>query len=115
MAFISIITLSSGWPRNKKLVTRSSAKVEYRTLALGSIEMVWLHSLLTGLHIKTTHLPIFFVDNITAKHLATNLMMHAHMKHVEINFHFIHDLIKKNSMLDLSLQMSREHTYSLCN
>ena len=39
--------------------------------------------------------PSIFCDNIGATQLSQNPVMHSHMKHVAINLHFVHDLVKK--------------------
>lgn len=41
---------------------------------------------------QENHVPVLFTD-LSAKHLLANLVVHARMKHVEINFHFILDLV----------------------
>lgn len=40
---------------------------------------------------REAHMPMLFTNNISAKHMFSNPMMHARMKHVEIDFHFICD------------------------
>lgn len=41
-----------------------------------------------------------FIDNLSAKYFIANLVMHVRMKHVEIYFYFIKDLVV-NSTLDV--------------
>lgn len=45
------------------------------------------------LHVKLSQPPMLFCDNLSIKHLATNHIQHAQKKHVEIDWHFIHDQV----------------------
>lgn len=66
------------WMSSKqKNVSRSSAELEYRTLALATSELIWLQSVLMELRIFETRLLILFTENISAKYLAANPIMHA--------------------------------------
>lgn len=76
-----------------KVVSKSSAKVEYRVLTLAPADIVWLQSLLLELKVSQANTPVLFTDITSAKYLAVNPVMHARMKHVEIDFHFIRYLV----------------------
>lgn len=90
----------------QKVNARSSAKVDYRSLALRYAKMIDLDNWIVG---KTANVPIIFTDNISAKHLVANHVMYAHIKHTEIKFHFIRDLVvqEKNLMLDFFLRVNK--------
>lgn len=65
-------------------ITRSSVEVEYRALALASVKVIWLQS---------SYAPILLTDSINVKYLVVNLIMRTRMKHVEVGFCFICDLV----------------------
>lgn len=58
------------------------------TLVLTSVELTLLCSLLKELIVDRVCVVMLFAHNISVKHLTTNLVMHAHMKHVKIYFSF---------------------------
>lgn len=37
--------------------------------------------------------PVFFCDNINTKHLVSNPVLHARMKHVELDFHLLQEQV----------------------
>lgn len=86
-------TLVSWGSRKQRVVSRSSTESEYRALADGAAELCWLSSLLTelGLHLKWP--AMLWCDNISAKSLAANPVQHSRSKHIEIDIHFVRDLI----------------------
>lgn len=69
----------------------------YRALAHAVCEMVWISYVLKELHVSLIHKSILFTNSLSAKHLTTSLIMHAWMKHVKIDFHFIYDLVVNGS------------------
>ncbi|RVW64174.1 Retrovirus-related Pol polyprotein from transposon RE1 [Vitis vinifera] len=77
--------------RSKKqsVVARSSAEVEYRALAQGICEGIWIKRVLSELG-QTSSSPILMMcDNQAAISIAKNLVHHDRTKHVEIDRHFI--------------------------
>ena len=80
------------WSSSKqRVVSRSSAELEYCGLANAATEICWLEALLTELHIPGATCPLILCDNISATYLAANLVMHARTKHIEIDYHFFRD------------------------
>ncbi|RVW33894.1 Retrovirus-related Pol polyprotein from transposon RE1 [Vitis vinifera] len=77
--------------RSKKqsVVARSSAEAEYRALAQGIYEGIWIKRVLSELG-QTSSSPILMMcDNQAAISIAKNPMHHDRTKHVEIDRHFI--------------------------
>ncbi|KAL2226108.1 UNVERIFIED_CONTAM: Retrovirus-related Pol polyprotein from transposon RE2 [Sesamum indicum] len=75
-------------------VSRSSAEVEYRSLAATVCELRWLSFLLADFGISVT-LPIsLFCDNKAAVHILANPVFHERTKHIEIDCHVARDAFK---------------------
>ncbi|KAL6314915.1 hypothetical protein AAG906_029134 [Vitis piasezkii] len=88
------------WSYTKqKVVSRSSAESEYKGLVNAALELIWIETFLNELHILFFTPPVLFCDNLTATHLATHPIFHARTKHIEIDYHFIHDRVLHKSLL----------------
>ena len=66
------------------MVARSSAETEYRGMAQGVCELLWIKNLLQELIIPHTLPMKLFCDNKTACDIAHNPVHHDRIKHVEI-------------------------------
>ena len=85
--------LVSWCARKQAMVSRSSTEAEYRSLANATAEVMWIQKLLDELGISHPQAACLWCDNIGAKSLSANLVFHAHTKHIEINFHFVHEQV----------------------
>jgi hypothetical protein len=56
-------------------------------------EIMWLQSLLKELCISTPPEARLWCDNMVAKYLSSNSVFHGRMKHIEVDYHFIHDQV----------------------
>jgi len=82
------------WSSKRQLVvSRSSAKSEYRAIANGVAEVSWLRQLLAELHSPLTRSTLVYCDNVSAVYLSTNPVQHQRTKHVEIDLHFVRDQV----------------------
>ncbi|KAJ4723310.1 Retrovirus-related Pol polyprotein from transposon TNT 1-94 [Melia azedarach] len=82
------------WKAKKQTnLSRSSAKAEYRALAATTSELVWVHQLLQAFQVSLTGPTLVFCDNQAAVHIASNPIFHERTKHIEIDYHFVHDKI----------------------
>jgi histone deacetylase 1/2 len=91
-------TLVSWASRKQKVVSRSSTESEYRALADLAAEVAWLKSLLGELKVPILRKPVLWCDNLSAKALASNPVMHARSKHIEIDIHYIRDQVIHNEV-----------------
>ena len=81
--------------RSKKqsVVSRSSAEAEYRSLAQGICEGIWLRRLLSSLKIPYDSQVLLHCDNEAAISIVKNHVHHDRTKHIEIDKHFISEKI----------------------
>lgn len=97
--------------RSKKqsVVARSSVEVEFRAIALGICEGIWLKRVLEELK-QSMNLPIkLYSENMAAINISHNPVQHDRTKHVEIDRHFIREKID-DGVIRLSYIPSREQT-----
>ncbi|GKD80842.1 ribonuclease H-like domain-containing protein, partial [Tanacetum coccineum] len=82
------------WSSKRQLtLSHSSAEAEYRSVANAIAETCWLRNLLRELHTPLSSATLVYCDNITAVYLSSNLVQHQHTKHIEIDIHFVQDLV----------------------
>ncbi|XP_019054091.1 PREDICTED: uncharacterized protein LOC109114989 [Nelumbo nucifera] len=87
------------WSSKKQAsIAHSSTKSEFRVCANAATELLWICSLLLDLKQPPARIPMVWCDNIGAAYLAANLVFHARTKHIEVDFHFLCDLILKRSL-----------------
>ena len=76
-------------------MSRSSTKVEYRSLASLVAELSWIRNLLDELQAPHLVTPLVYCDNLSAVMLATNPILHSKSKHFELDLHFVRDHVTK--------------------
>ncbi|RVW14377.1 Retrovirus-related Pol polyprotein from transposon RE1 [Vitis vinifera] len=86
---------NKGHTQGKKqdVVTRSSAKAEYRAMALATCELIWVKHLLQELRFGKDEQMTLICDNQAALHIASNPVFHERTKHIEVDCHFIREKI----------------------
>ncbi|CAL2238036.1 unnamed protein product [Prunus armeniaca] len=75
--------------KKQKVVSRSSAKAEYRGMAQGVCELLWLRRLLRDLGFGPQKPMDLYCDNKAAIAIAHNPVQHDRTKHVEVDRHFV--------------------------
>ncbi|KAK2982173.1 hypothetical protein RJ640_029076 [Escallonia rubra] len=92
------------WRAKKQIVvSRSSAKAEYRAMATTTSEIIWLKQLLQDLEVSCTTPVSLFCDNRAAIHIAANPVFHERTKHIEIDCHFIRQHIQSQTIATKSI------------
>lgn len=83
--------------RSKKqsVVARSRAEVEFRAMAQGVCEILWLKILLTELGFDSKDSMRLYCDNKAAISIAHNPVQHDRTKHVDIDRHFIKEKLRE--------------------
>ena len=75
--------------KKQKVVSLSSAEAEFRGIAKGITEIIWIKKLLSELHFPQKKACNLFCDNKAAISIFKNPVQHDRTKHVEIDRHFI--------------------------
>lgn len=83
--------------KKQKTIARSSTEAEYRAVATTAAEVVWIGSLLQELGV-TVSSPVIYCDNISATYACKNPVYHSKMKHIEIDIHFVRELIQQHKL-----------------
>lgn len=87
------------WATKKQnTASRSSAEAEYKALTHTAADMQWLTFLLRELNIYLAHPPILHCDNISPIYLASNPIIHARIKHIEIDYHFLRERVMRDTL-----------------
>lgn len=81
--------------RKQSTIAQSSTELEYRALADATAKIIWLRSLLVELGVNLYQPPTLWCDNLGVTYLTVNPLFHACTKHIEIDFHFVRDLVSK--------------------
>ncbi|GKA82350.1 ribonuclease H-like domain-containing protein [Tanacetum coccineum] len=79
--------------KRQPTLSRSSAQAEYRGVVNVVVETCWLRNLLRELHTPLSSATLVYCDNVSAIYLSFNPIQHQHMKHIEIDIHFVRDLV----------------------
>lgn len=86
--------------RSKKqsVVARSTAEAEFRSMASGLCELMWLRILLSELGLFDGGPLQLYCDNQAAINIVHNPVQHDRTKHVEIDRHFIREKLDEGSL-----------------
>ena len=78
------------WRRKKQpVVARSSTEAEFKAIAQGVCELLWIKIILTNLGITLKEPMRLYCDNQATINIAHNLVHHDRTNHMEIDRHFI--------------------------
>ncbi|GKC82408.1 ribonuclease H-like domain-containing protein [Tanacetum coccineum] len=90
--------------KRQPTLSRSSAEAEYRGVANAVAETCWIRNLLRELHTPLSSATIVYCDNVSAVYLSSNPVQHQRTKHIEIDIHFVRDLVATGQIV-LELHM----------
>jgi hypothetical protein len=81
------IPLDARWGQSNR------TESEYKTVADATAELIWIQVLLRELGISQVRPPTLWCDNIGATYLSANLIFHHRSKHIEVDYHFVHERV----------------------
>ncbi|GJY12893.1 ribonuclease H-like domain-containing protein [Tanacetum coccineum] len=79
--------------KRQHTLSRSSAEAEYRGVANVVAETAWLRNLLRELHSPLSTATLVYCDNVNAVYMSANPVQHQRTKHIEIDIHFVRDMV----------------------
>nr|GFA66123.1 ribonuclease H-like domain-containing protein [Tanacetum cinerariifolium] len=80
--------------KRQHTITRSSAEAEYHDVANVVAETAWLHNLHRELHSPLSTATLVYCDNVSVVYLSANPVQHQRTKHLEIDIHFVRDMVQ---------------------
>nr|GEX93868.1 NBS-containing resistance-like protein [Tanacetum cinerariifolium] len=82
------------WSSNSQhTLSRSSVEAEYRDVANVVAETTWLRNLLRKLYYPLSTATLVYCDNVSAVYMSVNPVQHQRTKHIEIDIHFVRDMV----------------------
>ncbi|GKC30180.1 ribonuclease H-like domain-containing protein [Tanacetum coccineum] len=79
--------------KHQSMLSHSSAEAEYHGVANAVAETCWLRNLLCELHTPLSSTTLVYCDNVSVVYLLCNSVQHQRTKHIEIDMHFVRDLV----------------------
>ena len=83
--------------KKQNSISLSTAEAEYIAAASYCAQLLWMKKLLHDYGI-TQDTMYMFCDNMSAINLSKNLVQHSKSKHIEIQYHFIRDLVEEKTV-----------------
>jgi hypothetical protein len=80
------------------VVARSTAEAEYRAMAQGVCELLWLWKLMRELRLLEKKTLFLFSDSKTAIRIGHNPVQHDRTKYIEIDRHLIKEKLVERSL-----------------
>nr|GEV66513.1 ribonuclease H-like domain-containing protein [Tanacetum cinerariifolium] len=79
--------------KHQPTLSRSSVEAEYHGVANAVAETCWLRNLLRELHTPLSSATMVYCDNVSVVYLSSNPVQHQRISHIEIDIHFVRDLV----------------------
>ncbi|KAJ9551917.1 hypothetical protein OSB04_015962 [Centaurea solstitialis] len=113
----AVLRLVSWSAKMQPTVSRSSCESEYRAMANTAAEIIWITHLLCELHALPLDRPTLLCDNRSALFLTQNPISHKRVKHIDLDYHFIRELVSSGKLhtrcISTKLQVADIFTKSL--
>ncbi|GJX43394.1 ribonuclease H-like domain-containing protein [Tanacetum coccineum] len=96
--------------KRQHTLSRSSVESEYRGVANVVAEIAWLSNLLRELHKPLLYATLIYCDNVSAIYMTANPVQHQQTKHIEIDIHFVHDMVARGQVRVLHVPSRYQYT-----
>jgi hypothetical protein len=87
--------MTSWQSRKQSSIDLSTTEAEYIATCSASCEAIWLQKLLTSLFDLEMEATMILCDNQSCIKMTKNPVFHDKMKHIEIRYHYIRDIVQK--------------------
>ena len=84
--------------KKQEIVSLSTTESKYIAATHAAKEALWLHSLISELFAPLAQPVTLFSDNQSTIALAKDHQYHAHTKHIDVHFHFIHWVVNDGKL-----------------
>lgn len=84
--------------RKQKSVALSTTEAEYIIASMAFCEAIWLRKLFSELFGFTLDTTVILCDNQSGIHLLENPIFHDRSKHIDINYHYIRDMVQQGAI-----------------
>ncbi|GKD73874.1 ribonuclease H-like domain-containing protein [Tanacetum coccineum] len=84
--------------KRQHTLSRSSVEAEYRDVANVVAKTAWLRNLLRELHTLLLSVTLVYCDNVSAIYMTANPVQHQRTKHIEIDIHFVRDMVVRGQV-----------------
>nr|GEV55139.1 ribonuclease H-like domain-containing protein [Tanacetum cinerariifolium] len=89
--------------KRQHTLSRSSAEAEYQGVANVVAKTALLRNLLRELHSSLSTATLVYCDNLSAVYMSANHVQHQRTKHIEIDIHFVRDMVSAGQVRVLHL------------
>jgi hypothetical protein len=79
-------------------VSRSTAEAEFRAVALGICELLWIKKIMSELRIRMSEPMCLYSDSKADIDISNNPVQHDRTKHIEVDRHFIKEKVTSGSI-----------------
>nr|GEU53270.1 ribonuclease H-like domain-containing protein [Tanacetum cinerariifolium] len=79
--------------KRQHVISHSNAEAKYHGVANAVDETSLVRNILRELHMPLRTATLVYCDNVSAVYLSSNPVQHQHTKHIEIDIHFVRDLV----------------------
>ena len=91
-------TMISWFSKKESSVTLSKTEEEYIAAFSTSCEAIWIKKLMLGLFDMDLDTTVILCDNQSCIKMTKNLVFHDKLKHIEIRYFYIRDMVQKGSI-----------------